>query len=42
MGYGFAVPTANRSGVVVVALSVLVTIGAFGYGWWTLHGGPHP
>lgn len=41
LGYGFAVPTANRSGVLVVALSVLVTIAVFGYGWWALHGGPH-
>ena len=34
MGYGFAVPTANKTGVLVIALSVLVAIGIFvlGYG----------
>lgn len=41
LGYGFAVPTASRSGVLVVALSVIVSIGVLGYAWWTLHGGPH-
>jgi succinate dehydrogenase / fumarate reductase cytochrome b subunit len=39
MGYGFAVATANRTGVVVIALSVVITIGVFGYGWWALHEG---
>jgi len=34
MGYGFAVPTANKTGVLVIALSVLAAIGVFmlGYG----------
>jgi succinate dehydrogenase / fumarate reductase cytochrome b subunit len=39
LGYGFAVPTANRSGVLVIALSVLISIGLFAYGWWAVHGG---
>ena len=38
-GYGFAVPTANRTGVTVIALSILLTIAIFAYGWWVLHGG---
>jgi len=29
MGYGFAVPTANKSGVLVIALSVMIAIGIF-------------
>jgi succinate dehydrogenase / fumarate reductase cytochrome b subunit len=33
VGYGFAVPTANRSGVVVVALSLLAAVGAFVYAY---------
>lgn len=39
LGYGFAVPAANRSGVTVIALSILLSIGAFAYGWWAAHGG---
>jgi succinate dehydrogenase / fumarate reductase cytochrome b subunit len=42
LGYGFAVPTANRSAVAVIALSVLVSVGVFAYGWWAVHGGFHP
>jgi len=42
LGYGFEVATANRTGVLVIALSVLVTAGVFGYGWWVLHGGSRP
>jgi succinate dehydrogenase / fumarate reductase, cytochrome b subunit len=38
LGYGFEVRTASRSGVLVLALSVLIAIGIFGYGWWALHG----
>jgi|SRR6476646_9189602 len=41
LGYGFAVPTANRTGVLVIALSVLLSIGVFAYGWWVSHGGLH-
>jgi succinate dehydrogenase / fumarate reductase cytochrome b subunit len=41
LGYGFAVPTANRTAVLVIALSVLISVGVFGYGWWVLHGGLH-
>ena len=41
LGYGFEVRTANRSGVLVIALSLLITAGVFGYCWWVLHGGPH-
>ena len=33
VGYGFAVPTANRSGVLVVTLSVFAAIGAFVYAY---------
>jgi succinate dehydrogenase / fumarate reductase cytochrome b subunit len=29
LGYGFAVPTANATGVLVIALSILLAIGAF-------------
>ena len=39
MGYGFQVKDANRSGVLVIALSILFTIAVFGYCWWVLHGG---
>jgi len=42
MGYGFAVPTANRSGVLVLALSILLSAGMLAYGWWTAHSGIHP
>lgn len=42
LGYGFAVPTANRTGVLVIALSVIVAAAVFGYGWWLVHGGPRP
>ena len=38
-GFGFEVRTASRTGVLVIALSVLIAIGVFGYGWWVLHGG---
>ena len=41
LGYGFAVPTANRTGVLVIALSVVISVGLFGYSWWILHGGLH-
>jgi succinate dehydrogenase / fumarate reductase cytochrome b subunit len=34
LGYGFAVPTANRTGVLVYALSVLLAIGIFA---WAFH-----
>jgi len=33
VGYGFAVPTANRTGVLVVALSLFAAIGAFAYAY---------
>ena len=33
VGYGFAVPTANRTGVLVVALSLLAAFGAFAYAY---------
>lgn len=33
MGYGFAVPTANKTGVLAIALSVLVAIGIFMLGY---------
>lgn len=32
-GYGFAVPTANRTGVLVVILSLLSAVGAFAYAY---------
>ncbi len=38
MGYGFAVPTANRTGIAVIALSVLLAVAAFALAW-TGHGG---
>ena len=33
VGYGFSVPTANRSGVLVVVLSFIVAFGAFAYAY---------
>jgi len=33
MGYGFAVPTANRTGVLVVTLSLFCAIGVFAYAY---------
>jgi succinate dehydrogenase / fumarate reductase cytochrome b subunit len=42
MGYGFAVPIANRTGVLVIALSILITAGMFIYAWWAAHNGMHP
>ena len=33
LGYGFAVPTANRTGVLVVTLSLFCAIGAFAYAY---------
>lgn len=42
LGYGFAVQTANRSGVSVIALSVLLSVGIFACAWWLLHTGAHP
>jgi succinate dehydrogenase / fumarate reductase cytochrome b subunit len=39
LGYGFQVRDANQTGLLVIALSVLITVGVFGYGWWVLHGG---
>ena len=33
LGYGFAVPTANRTGVLVIVLSLLTAIGAFAYAY---------
>ena len=38
LGYGFSVPTANRSGVFVIAGSILVTIAAFAFAYGG-HGG---
>lgn len=38
LGYGFAVPTANRSGIVVIAASVLLAAGAFALAY-AGHGG---
>ena len=38
MGYGFAVKTANQTGILVVVLSILLTIGAFAL-VWTGNGG---
>jgi succinate dehydrogenase / fumarate reductase cytochrome b subunit len=29
IGFGFAVPTANKSGIVVIAASLVVAVGAF-------------
>jgi succinate dehydrogenase / fumarate reductase, cytochrome b subunit len=40
-GYGFQVRNANRSGVLVIVLSVLIALGVFAYTWWLLHGGSH-
>jgi succinate dehydrogenase / fumarate reductase cytochrome b subunit len=42
LGHGYEVRTANRSGVLVIGLSVLVTIGVFAYAWWALHAGFSP
>jgi succinate dehydrogenase / fumarate reductase cytochrome b subunit len=42
MGYGFGVPTANRTGVLVIGLSILLTAGVFAYGWWAARNGFHP
>jgi len=39
LGYGFEVSTASRSGVTVIALSVLLALAVLGYAWWALHGG---
>lgn len=33
LGYGFAVPTANRTGVLVIVLSVLIAIAVFAVGY---------
>ena len=33
LGYGFAVPTANRTGVAVLILSLLAAVGAFAYAY---------
>ncbi len=33
LGYGFSVPTANRSGVLVVILSLLAALAAFAYAY---------
>jgi succinate dehydrogenase / fumarate reductase, cytochrome b subunit len=41
-GYGFAVPTANRSGVFVIALSIILSVAVFAYGWWVLRTGANP
>lgn len=38
LGYGFAVPTANRSGVIVIAGSILLAAGAFALAYLG-HGG---
>jgi succinate dehydrogenase cytochrome b subunit len=38
MGYGFDVPTANRTGWLVIVLSVLLAVGAFALAY-TGHGG---
>jgi succinate dehydrogenase / fumarate reductase, cytochrome b subunit len=38
MGYGFDVPTANRTGWMVIVLSVLLAVGAFALAY-TGHGG---
>jgi succinate dehydrogenase cytochrome b subunit len=38
LGYGFAVPTANLSGVLVIAGSILLAVGAFAFAY-TGHGG---
>lgn len=35
MGYGFDVPTANRTGVLVVTLSLFTAIGVFAYAYAT-------
>jgi len=42
MGFGFSVPIANRTGVLVIALSILITAGMIVYGWWAAHSGTHP
>jgi succinate dehydrogenase / fumarate reductase cytochrome b subunit len=42
IGFGFEVRDANRSGVLVIVLSVLITVAVFGYSWWALHRGVHP
>ena|SRR5437763_7919992 len=41
MGYGFAVRTANRTGVFVIALSILIAAALFAWGWWAAHNGFH-
>jgi succinate dehydrogenase / fumarate reductase cytochrome b subunit len=38
LGYGFAVPTANRSGIIVIAASILLAAGAFALAY-SGHGG---
>ncbi|GAA0537210.1 succinate dehydrogenase, cytochrome b556 subunit [Rhizomicrobium palustre] len=38
MGYGFKVPTANKTGILVIVLSLVLTIAAFVV-VWTGHGG---
>jgi succinate dehydrogenase / fumarate reductase cytochrome b subunit len=42
MGYGLAVPTATRTGVLVIGLSILIAAGLLAYGWWAAHNGMHP
>ena len=38
LGYGFAVPTANKSGIIVIGVSVVLAAGAFALAY-TGHGG---
>jgi len=33
VGYGFSVPTANRTGILVIVVSLLVALGAFAYAY---------
>lgn len=42
VGFGFEVSTANRTGLLVIALSVLLAAGTFGHAWWTLSKAVHP
>jgi len=38
LGYGFAVPTANRTAVLVIVVSVLLAVGLFALGYEIQHG----
>ena len=42
LGFGFEVRDANRTGLLVIILSVLMTVAIFGYGWWALQKNEFP